>query len=57
MKSFSEFIKEDTTTAAVPGAGDDSSTVIVRRKRKRQPVTKHYIEVNGKIKKTSKNLY
>jgi len=52
MKTFVEFIKEDTTTANVVGTGDDPADWMNPRKKKRKSiVTKHYIEVAGKIKR------
>lgn len=56
MKSFKQYNEEVSAnnTTQVPGAGDDSSTVVVRRKYKKRPVTKHYIEVNGRRRKQAK---
>ena len=52
MKSFKEYtIKEDTTTAAVVGTGDDPADWASKKKRKKSILTKHYIEINGKLKK------
>lgn len=54
-----EIVKEEAptvNTTAVPGAGDDSSTVVVnkRKRRKVAPVTRRYIEINGKLKKINR---
>ena len=55
MKTFFEFIKEDTTTANVVGTGDDvADWMNVRKKKRRNIVTNHYIEVAGKIKRQAR---
>lgn len=50
MKKFKEFLNEDTTTANVVGTGDDVADWYYKKK-KRKPLTRHYIEIGGKIKK------
>jgi hypothetical protein len=64
MKSFSKFLEEEVAANATAqggvagtGPGEVADWTYNKGKRKRKPLTRHYIEVNGKIKKTSKKMY
>ena len=55
MKSFKQFAEEMTSTANVVGTGSDVADWMPPRKKKRKyPISRRYIEVNGKIKKQVK---
>lgn len=51
MKKFKAFQEEMTTTADA-GIPQDTSTMMPKKKTK--PLTRHYIEVNGKRRKITK---
>jgi hypothetical protein len=51
MKSFVELRKEMTTTG---DAGIPQDTANMKPKRNQRPLTRHYVEVMGKRKKTLK---
>lgn len=55
MKTFKQYYEESnpTSTANVAGAGDDVADWKYNKK-KRKPLTRHYIEVNGKRKRLVK---
>jgi hypothetical protein len=56
MKSFKEYNEEVTSTG--PGiagtSADDPADWMHGKKKKRRPLTRHYIEVAGKLKRQSK---
>ena len=58
MKSFKEFVEEPTMTTG-PGIagtspGDPADWMYGKKKKKRRPLTRSYIEINGKFKKQQK---
>lgn len=56
MKSFKEFDEEVMTTGpGIAGTSpDDPADWVHGKKKKRKPLTRHYIEVAGKLKRQSK---
>ena len=57
MKSFKQFNEEPTMTTGPGVAGtskNDPADWMHGKKRKRRPLTRRYIEINGKFKKQSK---
>jgi len=53
MKTFKQMFYEEMTTAADAGIPQDTKNM-GPSKKKRYPLTKHYIEINGKRKKQVK---
>jgi len=53
MKTFKQMYQE-MMTAADAGIPQDTSNIGPPKKRKRRPLTRRYIEVNGKIKRLMK---
>lgn len=58
MKTYKQFVESEgmptQNTTSVPGAGEDNTLHMgprKKRKYKKTPLTKHYIEINGKRKK------
>lgn len=57
MISFKQFVEEPTMTTGPNIAGttkDDPADWAHGKKRKRRPLTRSYIEINGKFKKQQK---
>jgi len=57
MKSFKEFSEEFTMTTGPGVAGTspgDPADWVHGKKKKRKPISRRYIEVNGKFKKQMK---
>jgi uncharacterized protein HemX len=57
MKTFKQMFDEEmagTSTANVVGTGSDVADWKTTKKKKRRTITKHFIEVNGKIKRQVK---
>lgn len=51
------YVREEiasSNTASVGVAADDVKNIGPRKKRKRRPLTRHYIEVNGKLKRRTR---
>ena len=54
MKSFKQFVEEPTMTTGPDIAGtskNDPADWMYGKKKKRRPLTRRYIEINGKFKK------
>lgn len=57
MKTFKQFNEEPTMTTGPGIAGtspNDPADWVHGKKKKRKPLTRHYIEVAGKLKRQSK---
>jgi len=56
VKSFKQFFEEPTMTTGpgVAGTSPNDPADWVYQKKKRRPLTRRYIEVNGKFKKQAK---
>lgn len=56
MKTFSQFVEEPTMTTGpdVAGTSKDDPADWTYKKKKRRPLTRSYIEVNGKFRKQMK---
>lgn len=56
MKSFKQFVEEPTMTTGpgVAGTSKNDPADWTYKKKRRRPLTRRYIEINGKFKKQAK---